>query len=120
MPTKITEEQKEQVRLWIEEWAVRLRLDRYPIDIKFYKRKDPKSVGGETVYADVGHHYAGMDIDVNIWLPFWGLSDCQKERVCVHELVHVLLPSASERDICAATEIIWCLIKGEVISADTP
>jgi len=111
---KTTEEQKNQVRSWIAEWSLRFKLDKYPIEIKFHQRRDPKSRNtGETVYADVGHHYAGMDIDVNIWLPFWTLSDYQKERVCVHELVHALLPSATEEDTCTATEIIWSLLKGE-------
>lgn len=117
---KITEEQKEQVRLWVSEWAIWLKLERFHIEINFLNKKDPESVNRETVYADVGHHYAGLEADVNIWLPFWRLTDYQKERVCAHELVHILLPDASEDEVCTVTEIVWCLVKGEIPCGDSP
>jgi len=115
---RVTEAKKEQVRLWIAEWALWFKLDRFHIDIKFHNKPDPSAVERETVFADVGHHYAGLEADVNIWLPFWKLTDYQKERVCAHELVHILLPDATEDEVCTITEIMWCLVKGEVNAPD--
>lgn len=106
---KVTEEQKTQVREWTTKWVKHLKLDRYTIDIKFHNRKT-KTTKDEIVFADTICSYAGLEADINIWLPFWSLTDYQKERVCVHELVHVLLPSISEEDTCTATEILWSLV----------
>lgn len=114
---KLTETQKAKVHTWINQWAVKLTVARFHIDIKFHNKKDPTTEGDSTVFADVGHHYAGLEADINIWSPFWRLSEQQQERVCVHELVHILLPSATEEEICSVTEIIWCLAKGSANAA---
>lgn len=113
---KVTEEQKSQVQRWINEWARKLKLDRYHIAVKFHKRRNPTTSPEEIVFADTTSAYAGLEADINIWLPFWSLPEQQRERVCVHELLHVLLPSATEEEACTATEVIWCLVKGESIT----
>jgi hypothetical protein len=115
---KVTNSDKQQVIDWTKFWAGKLSLDRFTIDVKFHRKCDPNE-GDTTTFADVGYHYAGLEAIINIWLPFWSLSITQREKVCLHELAHILLPSATETEICAITEIIWRMANPSITPMET-
>lgn len=110
---KVSEAQQDQIRSWVLEWGKRLNLDHYTISVKFYRRRNPDD-DEDITFADTTTHYAGLEAEIRVWKDFWTLSALQQERVCVHELVHVLAPTAIEDEVCRITEVLWRLVKGNV------
>jgi hypothetical protein len=108
-----TPEQHAQVKTWIVSWAKCLHLEHYTIEIKFFNRRSPDDKKEDiTTFADTQSQYAGLEAEVRVWKPFWLLEELQQEKVCLHELVHIILPNSSEDEVCRVTEVVWKLVKG--------
>lgn len=104
---RVSDEQKSTVNAWIAKWRPRIFLDNHRIDV-FFRAKPCRDDGDEGVHlALCTSGDGGLESDVEFFPAFWRHEVGRQERILLHELMHIVAPSASEIETNALTEILW-------------
>jgi hypothetical protein len=104
---RVSDEQKSEAHAWIAKWRPRLFLDNHRIEV-YFRQKPCRDDTDEAVhYALCTSGDGGLESDVEFFPQFWRQEAGRQERILVHELMHIVAPSASEIEVNTLTEILW-------------
>lgn len=103
---RASDTQRANVATWVELWRPRLMLHGYKVEYAFHAKAHSADDDSVT-HAESFCGFAGLDVELHFYPSFWRSAEVMQEKIVLHELAHVIVPSATEGEINVLTEILW-------------